>query len=336
MKKNIRILLGLLLAAALFLSLCVGRYSIGPKEVLMLFLDRLGLPGYLPVPPSEMQMVFWNIRLPRILLGLVIGGGISIAGVVFQALFRNPLAAPDILGVTAGASFGAALAIMVLTQWTLGIQSSAFAFGIMAVFCAYVLASRSRDRSAAVLVISGIVISAIFQSGLSILMYIADPYDQLSKIIFWIMGSFHTASWSKVEITVPIVLIGSVTLGLFGWRLNIMTQNEEEAISLGIHVSRWRLFYITISTLIVASSVAAVGTISWVGLIIPHIARYLVGPEHKRLLPVAGLLGGIFVLLMDTAARTVLASEIPISIITSIIGAPFLGYLILNRKGVRI
>ena len=212
------------------------------------------------------------------------------------------------------------------------IQGNAFIFGIIAVSLAYLLSSRSWDKSASVLVISGIVVSAFFQAGLSILMYIANPYDQLAQIIFWIMGSFHTSSWTKVETTLPIVVIGSILMIVFSWRLNLMTQHEEHALSMGIDVFRWRFFYVVVCTLMVAASVAAAGTIAWVGLIVPHIGRYLAGADHKKMIPVTAFLGGTFLLLMDTLARSVLASEIPISIVTSVIGAPFLGYLVISKK----
>jgi iron complex transport system permease protein len=245
-------------------------------------------------------------------------------------LFRNRLAAPDILGVTAGASFGAAMAILFLVPLAWVIHTSAFIVGITAVTLAYLLASWSRDHSPSVLVISGIVISAIFQAGLSFIMYIANPYDQLSQIIFWTMGSFNTASWAKVQITLPILVPGILLMIFFSWRLNLMTQEEEDVLSLGIPVLQWRIFYVLISTLMVACSVASVGSVAWIGLIVPHIARYLAGPEHGKLIPVTAVLGGIFLMVMDTFARSVLLSEIPISIVTSIFGAPFLGYLVIS------
>jgi len=332
MKKSLVVICLVAFVGVLLGALCIGRYPIGPVEVVRMFLLHLGFLGGLAPPSTEMQLVFWNIRVPRILMSIAVGSGISIAGVVFQALFRNPLAAPDILGVTAGSCFGAALSIMFFTQLTVGVQGSAFIFGVIAVSIAYLLANRSWDRSTSEVVISGIVVSAVFQAGVSILMYLADPYDQLTKIVFWIMGSFHVASWAKVQVTLPVVVSGSVLLAVFGWRLNIMTQNEDEVLSMGVDVFRWRLFYVGTSTLMVASSVAAVGTISWVGLIVPHIARYLVGTEHRRLIPAAAFIGGGFLLVMDTVARSISASEIPISIVTSIFGAPFLGYLVLHGK----
>ena len=336
MKKNRRIILGVFFLVSLVISLCIGRYPIGIDGIARLVLDSLGLDGVLGSPSREIELIFWNIRLPRIIMSFAVGSGISIAGAVFQALFRNPLAAPDILGVTAGSCFGAAVAIMFFANITLAIQGSAFVFGVIAVSLAYLLASKSWDKSAAVLVISGIVVSAFFQAGLSILMYIANPYDQLAQIVFWIMGSFHVSSWAKVQTTLPVVVIGSILISVFSWRLNIMTQHEEQALSMGIDVFRWRLFYVGVSTLMVASSVASVGTIAWVGLIMPHIARYIAGPDHKKLIPMTAFLGGTFLMLMDTIARSFLANEIPISIITSIFGAPFLGYLVMNARGIGV
>lgn len=333
MKLNLKLLFLPAFMAVLFGSLSIGRYGIDLMDIVRLCAGLVGLGDYVTGPSPEVQLVFWNIRFPRVLMTLAVGSGISIAGVVFQSLFRNPLAAPDILGVTAGSCFGAALSIMFFSQLAPVVQGSAFIFGILAVSIAYVLAYRSWDRSASVLVITGIVVSAVFQAGVSVMMYMADPYNQLASIVFWIMGSFHVASWAKVQTTLPIVVVGSVLLTVFGWRLNIMTQDDEDALSLGVNIFRWRLFYVVVSTFMVASSVAAVGTISWIGLIIPHIARYLVGTEHRRLLPAAALLGGLFLLIMDTVARTISTSEIPISIITSILGAPFLGYLVISKRG---
>lgn len=317
---------------SLAISLCFGRYPIGLQGVGEILLSCLNIKGVLAPPDPNTLFVFLNVRLPRIILSFSIGCGISISGAVFQALFRNPLAAPEILGVTAGSCFGAALAIMCSAGLAFVIQGSAFAFGIIAVSLAYFLSSRSWDRSASVLVISGIVVSAFFQAGLSFLMYVANPYDQLAQIVFWIMGSLNTASWAKVESTLPIVVIGSLLIIVFSWRLNLMTQHEEHALSLGVNIFRWRFFYVVICTLMVAASVAAVGTIAWIGLIVPHIGRYLAGTDHRRLIPSTAFLGGTFLLLMDTLARTIWAAEIPISIVTSVVGAPFLGYLVVSRK----
>ncbi len=315
---------------ALGICLCVGRYPISPEHIMELFLSGLGINNHGFSITREMMVIFWNIRVPRIILTIMVGAAISTAGAVFQAVFRNPLAAPDILGVTAGSSFGAAMAIMFFIPVAFIIQTSAFVFGITAVALAYILAALSKDNSPSVLVISGIVISAVFQAGLSFFMYIANPYDQLSQIIFWTMGSFQTASWAKIQIAMSVIVPGIILLTCFSWRLNIMTQNVEDAMSMGINIVRWRIFYIFISTLMVACSVASVGSVAWIGLIVPHIARYIAGPEHVRLIPVTAFLGGIFLMVMDSIARSIILSEIPISIVTSIFGAPFLGYLVIR------
>ncbi|BBB89905.1 MAG TPA: iron ABC transporter permease [Methylomusa anaerophila] len=333
MKRLHYLALTALFIVALVTSLSVGRYPIGPVEVGRILLAAFGLSDGSSLPPAEMQQVFWHIRLPRIILSFAIGCGISIAGVVYQGLFRNPLAFPDILGVKFGASFGAALVITFFSEAAITIQSSAFFFALLAVFSAYLIALKSWDQSPAVLVVAGIVISAIFQAGLNIVFYLTDSRDKLAQIIFWIMGTFQASSWDKVWTTLPVVVTGSLVLYLFSWRLNILTLDDEEALSLGINIRKWRVFYILLSTLVEAAAVAAVGAIQWVSLLVPHIARYLVGTEHSRLIPVAGFIGGIFLLFMDTLARSFLTSEIPISIVTSVFGAPFLAYLIINRKG---
>lgn len=327
--------LGTVFILATFICLCIGRYPIHPGQVIQLLLAGLGLDPPTSGNLANPMIIFWNIRVPRVILAMLAGAGISTAGAAFQALFRNPLAAPDILGVTAGAGFGAALAIIFLVPTAIVIQTSAFVFGMTAVTLAYILASLSRDRSPSVLVISGIVISAIFHAGLSFIMYLANPYDQLAQIIFWTMGSFHTASWAKIQATLPVMVPGILLLILFSWRLNIMTQREEDALSLGIPVMRWRIFYVLVSTVMVAAAVAAAGTVAWIGLIVPHIARYLVGPEHTRLIPMSAFLGGLFLMIMDSVARSIMMSEIPISIVTSIFGAPFLGYLVIHAGKAR-
>jgi iron complex transport system permease protein len=329
MIKKSSLIAGMFILATLA-CLCAGRYPIHLPQVAGLLLSGMGIHAPDLAAPGEMMTIFWNIRVPRVLLSILVGAGIATAGAVFQALFRNPLASPDILGVTAGASFGAALAIMVLTPLAWVIQTSAFLSGILAVTLAYLLAAGSRDASPSVLVIAGIVISAIFQAGLSILMYQACPYDQLARIVFWTMGSFHTASWEKVRFISPILFSGIFLMVVFSWRLNLMTQAEEDALAMGIHIVRWRIFYVVVGTLMVACAVAIVGRVAWIGLIVPHIARYLAGAEHRRLIPVAAVTGGLFLMVMDTLARTLMLSEIPISIVTSIFGAPFLGYLIVS------
>ncbi|WDP84110.1 MAG: iron ABC transporter permease [Desulfobacter sp.] len=211
----------------------------------------------------------------------------------------------------------AALAILVLSPaaWVVHAQA---------------LAGLSRDPSPMVLVITGIVVSALFRAGLSFIMYLANPYDQLTQIVFWTMGSFHTASWAKLEMVSYIILPGLFLMILFAWRLNLMTLDDDEARTMGMNTLGFRIFYILVSTLMVASAVASVGTIAWVGLIVPHMARLMAGPEYRRLIPATALGGGIFLMVMDSLARSLMLSEIPISIVTSLVDAPFLGFLVIR------
>ncbi|MDY6796653.1 MAG: iron ABC transporter permease [Actinomycetota bacterium] len=325
-------LVALALLTAFFISMSVGRYPISPLNIFKLVLAKLGFGVDLGLNASAMKTVFWSIRLPRTILAIGVGAALGSSGTVFQGLFRNPLVSPDILGVSSGAGFGAALAIMFLGGGVLAVQSMAFLFGMVGVFIAYSIAEKSKESTIVVLVLAGIVVSAVFTAGLSFLKYIADPYEELPSIVFWTMGSFHAASWRDVAYSLPIVTVGIGLLSALGWRLNVMTMGDEEALSLGVNVTKTRLFFIVVSTLIVASSISACGTIAWVGLVIPHIGRYLAGSDHKILVPFCAFLGGTLLLLMDTLARMISTAEIPISIITSFIGAPFLAYLLLRKK----
>lgn len=332
MKKKVWLILALFLVVSFIISIGAGRYIISVPDLFSIIFDKIGIKGILPAPSEDASMVFWNIRFPRVLMSFAIGSGLSEAGVVYQSLFRNPLASPDILGVSAGASFGAAFCIVIIAGSTLCVQGFAFGFGILAVAITYIIAARSYDKSTSVLVIAGTVVLAVSIAGLSLMEYMADPYNQLAQIMFWMMGSFQTTSWDKIQFTLPIILAGSAMLCIFSWRLNIMTLEDREILSMGINARKWRIFYILISTLVVASSVSTVGDIKWVGLIIPHISRRLIGTDNKKLVPFSALLGGGFIMLMDTLSRSATTMEIPISIITSFLGGPFLAYLLMSRK----
>ncbi|MFZ3130116.1 MAG: iron ABC transporter permease [Desulfosporosinus sp.] len=334
MKKNVLVLTLTFPVVCILIAICCGRYAVSPLEMMQTLWIKIGLGGGMVPPSPEAQGVFWQIRLPRVVLAFTVGSALSVSGAVFQALFRNPLASPDLLGVTAGASFGAVLGLMFFPPLSLAVKFSSFLFGVAAVFCVHVLAAKSHDRSTAVLILGGIIVSSVFQAGVSVLKYLADPYDKLVQIVFWLMGSFQTATWDSVWSVFLVTMIGTVLIAAFSWRLNIMSQDDEQALSLGVDVVKWRIIYVTITTLMVAISVSACGSIGWVGLIVPHIARSLVGSEHRRLIFTSAFLGASLMLLMDTLARSLLSSEIPISIVTSLLGAPFLGYLVLSqRKG---
>lgn len=326
-EQKLFLLVIILLLAAFLFSLTVGRYKLdwfNILEVIKLKITDQSIPDHL----TSDDIVFWSVRLPRLLMALFVGSALAVSGTVFQGLFRNPLVSPDILGVSAGASFGAGMAILLVGNSAFAIQVFAFGFGLVAVVLAYQLARHCRTDTITVLVLAGVIVSALFTAGLSFLKYVADPYEELPALVFWTMGGFSTIAWKDVAMTVPVVLIGILILYLLRWKLDIMALGDEEALSLGVKVNKMRLIYIAIATLIVASSVATCGTIGWVGLVVPHMARLIIGPGHNHLLPFAAILGAVFMILMDSLARSISGGEIPIGIITSFIGAPFLGYLL--------
>lgn len=326
------VLFGILLLAVIFLSLNIGRYPVTVIDAFNIMLNKFGF-GIGDVESSlEKETVFLYIRIPRIILGICVGCALSVSGAVMQALFKNPLASPDIIGVTQGASFGAAFAFICLPQMPIVIRTSSFLFGFLAILLCFFLAERVHDSSITVLVLIGIILSALFQAGLSLIIYFSDPYDQMQKITYWIMGSLQAATWKNIIYSVPVILVGVTLLILLSWRLNIMSQSDEEAMSLGINVILWRYIYLIITAIIISASASICGNIGWVGLIVPHIARMLVGPEHKKLMPLTALLGATFLLLIDTVIRSLSSGEIPISIATSLVGAPFLGYLVIRGK----
>lgn len=332
MKPGKTILIGLtVLVITYVLTLAMGRFKIDYGTLFHLLCLKLqGLP--VEEEMSTTEIVFWSVRVPRGLMAVLVGAALAVSGTVFQGIFRNPLVSPDILGVSSGASFGAGLAILLVGQSILATQISAFVWALLAVGIAYQIGKRGRD-SITTMVLAGVIVSAMFTAGLSFLKYVADPYEELPAIVFWTMGGFNYIVWSDFYRAFPIILTGLVLLYLVRWRINMLAMGDEEAMSLGVNVGKARIVYILLSTLIVAASISACGTIGWVGLVVPHIARLLIGPDHNTLLPFSAVMGGIFMLLMDTMARSLTGAEIPISIITSMIGAPFLAYLLLKHEG---
>ncbi len=320
-----------ILILCFLISLTIGRYNL--KIDTILYLIKLKLFNE-PMPNNlySSYMVLWSVRLPRAIMALLVGVALTLSGTVFQGLFRNPLVSPDILGVSSGASFGAGIAILFLGNSTFAIQSFTLIFGLTAVFLAYQISRKSKSGSITTLVLSGIIISSLFSAGLSFLKYIADPYEQLPAIVFWTMGGFNTSSWESITRTFLTMFIGLIFILSFRWKLNVLSLGDDEALSLGVDVKKARKIYIFSATLIVASSISSCGIISWVGLVVPHIARMIIGPNHDILIPFSAILGGIFMLSMDTLARSITAAEIPISIITSFIGAPFLTYLLIKQN----
>ena len=271
------------------------------------------------------------MRLPRVFLAITVGAALAAAGAVFQGCFRNPLVEPFILGVSSGAAFGAGLGI-VFPQFFLSIQISAFIFGSIAVAIAYSLARVGGKTHTLTLILAGVIIASVFEGLVSILKYTANA-AALRTIVFWIMGGFYYASWRDVAINGPIVIFCFFVLWTFSWKLNVLSMGDEEARALGVNPDRFKLLFVFLATLMTAVTVSTVGIIAWVGLMMPHAARMILGPDHRFVIPAAAMLGGIYLILCDTLARTLTSSEIPVGIITSILGAPYLFYLLRTRGG---
>lgn len=309
-------------------SLTVGAYPVSLRG----FVDALGalLSGEGPRTPEE--RVILTIRGPRVMAGLIVGAALAAAGVVYQGLFRNPLVSPDVLGVSAGAGLGAVIGIFLALPVVM-IQAFAFAGGLATVGLVYVLAAAVRGRDPTlVLVLGGVVVGALAGAAISLLKILADPYDQLPAITFWLLGSLASVRGGEVMSVLPAVLIGLVPLALLRWRIDVLSLGDEEAKSLGLNAERMRAGVIAAATLITASVVAISGVIGWVGLVIPHIARMLVGPSFVRLLPAAMFLGASYLVLVDMLARTIGRIEIPIGILTAVVGAPFFLWLLWRSR----
>jgi iron complex transport system permease protein len=323
----IGIILLIVLITLFILSLGLGRYPVSPQEVInILSANILGAPQ-----PSVPNTVVIEVRLPRILAAILVGATLSLAGGSFQGLFRNPLVSPDILGVSAGAGFGAALAIL-LSGDRIAIEISAFCFALLAVAIVYTVSKVVKGNRTLSLVLAGLAISSLFSASLSLMEYMANPTTQLPTIIYWLMGSLASLSLLDVAVAAIPMLSGIIILVLMRWRFNVLAMGEEEAQAMGVNVGRMRIIVILCCTMISASAVCISGIIGWVGLVIPHISRLLVGPDHKRLLPVCLLFGGSYLLLIDDIARTISNLEIPLGILTAMIGAPFFLYMLSRRE----
>jgi iron complex transport system permease protein len=320
-----------LLAALLIGAFAVGRYPVTPAELMAVLGAKLfgGTHGL----SATVETVVFSVRGPRIFAALLVGAALAASGAAYQSLFRNPLVSPDILGVSAGAAFGAVIGIFLsLDVWA--IQALAFVFGLAAVATAYAIAASLRAHDPIlVLVLAGVVLGALLGACIALVKYLADPYNQLPAITYWLLGSLAATDPSDVRKTVLPVAAGLVILWLARWRITVLSLGDEEAASLGVRAARVRAFVIAAATLITAAVVSISGIIGWIGLIVPHIARLLVGPDFQRLLPVAVLLGAGFLLGVDTLARTAARIEIPLGVLTAFVGTPvFLWLLATTRK----
>jgi iron complex transport system permease protein len=322
--------LGLLVLAVV--AAFVGPYPVSPTGALRAVLNRLS--GEIPPSEATLDTVLFFVRLPRIAAAMLVGAALAAAGAAYQGLFRNPLVSPDILGVSAGAGLGAVLGIF-LSLPVLGIQLLAFVIGLGTVGLVLLVAASVRGREPVlVLVLAGVVVGALAGSVISLLKVLADPYDQLPAITFWLLGSLAAIKLEDLSTTVPVAALGLVPLALLRWRINVLSLGDEEARALGVNAPRLRMVVIAAATLMTASVVAIAGIIGWVGLIMPHMARMIVGPNFDRLLPAAILLGAGYLLLVDTLARTIAAVETPTGILTAFVGAPvFLWLLARGRTG---
>lgn len=323
----------LALTAALFalviFSVCIGKYPVSAKESLSIIIREITFQEQ--VADSMTVNVVLGLRLPRILVSIFVGAALSISGATYQGIFQNPLVSPDFLGVSSGACIGAALAIVI------GLSSAfisifAFAGGILAVLCTAAIPKLVRNRSNIMLVLSGIIISSLMSSILGFIKYTADPSTQLASITYWTMGDFSYSSPEDLISMVVILVPPMIILILMSWWIDLMSMGEAEAKGLGTNVKLVRTIAIICSTLLTAGSICLAGTIGWVGLIIPHFSRLLVGSSNRRVLPVSCLIGGIFMLIVDTITRVIGATEMPVSIMTGIVGAPFFCWLLLKRK----
>lgn len=320
----------LLLAASAALALVVGRYRLD-AGALVDILYSWARGGAFDPARNGSALVLWSVRLPRVIAAVMVGAALSVSGAVFQSLFRNPLVSPGILGVTSGASFGATLAFFFAAGSAAAVELSAFVWGLIAVTLAYQIGRRSGNTVTS-LVLSGVIVSALFTAGISFLKYKADPYQQLPAMVFWTMGSFNSIVWPDAVRALSIIIPGLTALYLFRWWLNPIALGDEDAMTLGIDVRKARMIYIVIGTLIVAASVSSCGAIGWVGLVVPHMARLIVGSDHDALIPFSALLGGIFMLVMDTLARSLPGGEIPVGVLTALLGAPFFAYLLVTNE----
>ncbi len=314
------------LALLIVLSLLYGRYPISLRSWWQLLVA--------PDPNSLANIVLLQVRLPRVLAGLIIGGGLAVSGAAFQGLFRNPMASPDILGAYAGAGFGASIGILFGFS-IVGIQLLGIVGGMAAMVLVWSLAAvatRAGGDPTLILILVGIIVREAGMALIRLVEYVADPHGKLAAITFWLVGGLAAINPHDLKFAAGPILVGAIPLLLLRWRLNVLSFGEEEAKALGVNPWRLRAIIIVCSALICAAVVSVAGMIMWVGLVIPHLARMLVGANHKALMPASFLLGSCYLLLVDDCARGLFALEVPLGILTSIIGVPFFLYLVFRTR----
>jgi iron complex transport system permease protein len=326
---------GLIIALGLFavgvlVAFTVGRYPVTLAELIEVLVSRLG--GRDATASPAVENVVLLVRGPRVIAAALVGAALAVAGTAFQGIFRNPLVSPDILGASSGAALGAVLGIY-FSLGVIGIEALAFAGGLVAVAAVYVIGSLLRSSDPIlVLVLTGVVVGALLGAGVGLVKYLADPYNQLPAMTFWLLGSLAATTVSDLLPLAGAVAVGTVVLIALRWRLNVMSLPEDEARALGLATGPFRIAIIAAATLVTSASVATSGVVGWVGLVVPHLARALVGPDFPRLVPTAALLGGGYLLFIDTIARTAAPVEIPLGILTAVIGTPFFIWLLAGMQ----
>jgi iron complex transport system permease protein len=326
--KNLAFITFLLLPVPVFFfSIFLGTYSLSPLELIRVLLSHF--TGYEYSYPSVYDTVIFNIRFPRVLLAMIVGAALSTSGATFQGIFRNPLVSPYILGLSSGAAFGAALSIAVIPK--LPAQVGAFIFSLVALGFSYTMARTGRQTSTVALILSGVITTSVFGALLSIIQYKTDE-KAVQSIVYWTLGCLHTACWSKFSDSFPLVFAGCLIIYLLRWKLNVLALGEEEAKAVGMNVELYKAIFIIAATLAVSAAVAVAGIIGLLGLIVPHILRMIFGPDHRKIIPLSITFGAAFLALVDDIARSTFGFEIPVGIITTLLGAPFFLYLLRTTK----
>ena len=325
--------LAIVLVACTLLSFLFGRYPVPFSELCGIlwnkFLSIFGA-GTDKFWTDAMEAAVWNVRLPRVLMSVLVGVCLSAAGAAYQGVFQNPMAAPDVLGASAGAGFGAALALYVGLS-SAYITLAAFGMSILTVVLVFWVSKHAKGERVLGLVLAGIMVSSLFQAGTSFIKLAADPTNKLPQITYWLMGSLSGMDWEDLGFVIWPMLIGLVPLFLLRWRLNVLAMGDDEARAMGVDASRLRIWLIIAATLVTAASVSVSGMIGWVGLVIPHMVRRICGSDYRWLMPGCMLGGGIFLLIVDNLSRNISTSGIPIGILTAFVGAPFFLLLITGR-----
>lgn len=337
MKKENTLFLPMVIIAVLvfMLSFLIGRYSVNPLTAVKILVSRLieiVTGGRYTLPhtwTSTEEVVVINIRFPRIVAAFMIGSALSLSGASYQAIFRNPMVSPDLLGASSGAGFGAAVALLLGANY-FTVTLSSFVFGLSAVLLAVLISRLSPMNQTLSFVLAGVIVSSLFSSATSFVKLIADTDSTLPAITYWLMGSLSSIKMKDLAFAFFPLVIGAVPVILLRWRINLLSLSESEAKSMGVNTSRLRIVIVLSSTLMTAASVSISGMIGWVGLVIPHFSRLLVGVDNRKVVPASMLLGGTFLLFVDNLARIITTGELPLGILTSFIGAPFFIYLIIK------